>query len=245
MNVPLDTRHVPNNESRDIFAVSNSSQPLGLYTLPLPPGQCFVVHTPIKACSWVNCASPAMPVTNSGTLVLLVPCLDHSQQQPCPTYQFDYQHIGLDLEYFPCNLSEPQTLDNNMSTATAASQATAPNELPTMANGGISPSTFVSPTIIGSQTQSPTSPLAAHYSPPYPLSPEAHQGLQAPPCHQSQRPACPLLNCSTTFKRAHELNRHVATVHGLKENCPYNSCRYKTGRKDKMVEHARKMHGKA
>lgn len=243
MNVLLDTRHALDNESGDIFAFSNSSQPPSLYTLPLPPGQCFVAHTPIEACSWMNCALPAMPVTNSAAIVLLVPCLDQSQQQVCPTYQFEYQHIALDLEYLPYNLPEPQTL-GNMSMATTASQATPPNELPTMSSGGILPPNSFSPTIIGSQTQSRTSPLPAHYSPPHPLSPEAHQGLQALPYHQSRRHACSLPNCGTTFKRTQELKRHIATVHGMKKNCPYNSCRYKTGRKDKMVEHARKMHGK-
>ncbi|KAN0111038.1 hypothetical protein V8E51_007425 [Hyaloscypha variabilis] len=245
MNVPLDTRHAPSHENGDAYLLSNPSQSITLYNLPSPPSQCFVVHTPIEASSAVNFASPAMTVTNNGTLVLFVPFLDYSQQQSCQTYQFEYQHIGLDPEYFPCNLSEPQTLDNNMWMATATSQATPPSELPTMANGGITTSTFISPTIIRSQTQSPTSPLIARYSPPYPLSPEADQGLQAPACHQSQRPACPLPHCGTTFKRTHELKRHIATVHGLKKNCPYNPCRYKTGRKDKMVEHERKMHGKA
>lgn len=240
----LDTRPAPSNESGDIFTFSNSSQPPSLYTLLLPPGQCFVVHTPIKACSWMNCASPAMPVTNSTTILLLVPCLDQSQQQVCPANHFEYQRIGLDLEYIPCNLSEPQTLDN-MSMATADSQATLPNELPTVSNVGILPSNYFSPTIIESQTQSPTSLLSAHDSPLYPLPPEAHQGLQALPCYQSQRHACSLPNCSTTFKRVHELKRHIATVHGTKKNCPYNPCRYKTGRKDKMAEHARKMHGQA
>jgi len=245
MSFPLDTRHAPNHESGDAFLLSNPSQPITPYTLSLPPGQFFLVHTPVEAYSSVNFASPTMPVTNSGTLVLCVPCLDYPQQLLCQMYQFECKYIRLDPEYLPCDLSELQALDNNMWMATAVSQATPPNELSTRANDGIPPSLFVSPTITGSQTQSPTSPLVACYSPSYPLSPEVHQGLQAPPRHQSQRPACPLLNCGTTFKRAYELKRHVATVHGLKENCPYNPCRYKTGRKDKMVEHARKMHGEA
>jgi hypothetical protein len=243
MNVPLTTKPALNNESGESCALSDPSQPLSLYTLPLTPGQCFVIHTPVNACLGIR-ALPAMPVNNNGTLFMLAPCLDHSQQRSCATFQFEYQHIGLDLECLPCNLTEPQTLDNNMWMATAASQATPPNELLSMANGGIPPSTFLSPTITRSQAQSPTSLLAAQDSALDPLSPEAYKGLQPRPDRQSQRPACPLLNCGTTFKRAHELKRHIATVHGLKENCPYNSCRYKTGRKDKMVEHARKMHRK-
>jgi hypothetical protein len=242
MAEPLDTIHVPNTESGDIFAFSNSSQPL-IYTSPLPPSQCFVVHTPINAYPRANYASPAIPVTNSGALLRLVPCPRHLQHQAC-SYQFEYQHIGLDL-VFPYDLSELQILDDNMSMATAVSQVTRPNELQTMANDDIPPSKLVFPTIIGSQMQSPTTSLAEHYYPSHPLSPEAYQGLQALPCHQSQRPACPELNCGKTFKRAYELKRHVDTVHGRKENCPYNACRYKTGRKDKMEEHARKVHGKA
>jgi uncharacterized C2H2 Zn-finger protein len=228
---------VSNNESSDIFVLSNPSQPLSQCALPLPLDHHFLVHTPTKAGSWVNCSWPAMPVTNSGTVVLLVPCLNCSHQ-PFPTNQFDFQDIGLDLEY------SPQTLDNYTSTTTVASQALPPHELPNMATSSISPSIFDSHAISSHQTPSSTSSFTTQYS-PYSLSLEAASGLPASPYHKSQTPACPLLNCGATFKRIHDLKRHVDTVHGPKQDCPHSYCPYKTGRKDKMLEHVRKMHGKA
>lgn len=243
MDVLFDAMPVSNNESSDTFVLSNPSQPLSECALPLPLDHHFLVQAPTKAGSWVNCSSPAMPVTNTGTVVLLVPCLNCSQQ-PFPTNQFDFQDIGLDQEYFPGNLSEPQTLDNYIRTATPALQALPPAELSTVAIGGMPSSTFDCPAVIGPQTPQPTNSFAAgHYS-DAPSSPSL-EGLQASPCHKDQRSECPLLNCEATFKRVHDLKRHIDTVHGVKDSCPYSSCRFKTGRKDKMAEHARKMHGKA
>ncbi|KAE8442814.1 hypothetical protein EG329_002786 [Mollisiaceae sp. DMI_Dod_QoI] len=241
MNVPLDMRHTPTSESEDISAFSNSSQPLNLYTLPFPPDQYFGVHTPFQSCSW-----PPMPVTNSGTLIIFVPYLDHSHQQPYPTYQLSYQHTEHDLKPIHYNPSSSPPLSNHLSTTPAPSPATSPNELFPMADSGIS-----------------TNPLTTNYphTPTYPQSPPQspspntlldlslnHPSPPPPPHHQTQtqtqnpKPTCPLPTCNATFKRIPDLQRHISTIHGLKSPCPHNSCLYQTGRKDKMMEHIRKMH---
>ncbi|KAH9215798.1 hypothetical protein DL95DRAFT_388433, partial [Leptodontidium sp. 2 PMI_412] len=81
-------------------------------------------------------------------------------------------------------------------------------------------------------------PLPTHRPAQYSPSPVEPHELQSFTHQHIQRYVCSQPNCSTTFKRVHELKRHIATIHGRKEHCPYTPCGYKTGRKDKMVEHA-------
>jgi len=241
MDVLYDERDAPDNESGYFFAFSNSSQPLNQYTLPLPLGQYFVVHAPTEVCSRVSHAPLAMPVSTIGTIFHLVPCLNCSQTQ-IQTGQFDCQDIGLGIEYFPCNPSKPQTTDDYISMSTASSQPLQSTELPTITNSGILTSGFDSPTM-GTQTQHTASSFATN-TPAYPPMPEESQTLQPSPSHRHSKSTCHECDCGATFKRASDLKRHVATVHGQKQECPYSYCQYRTGRKDKMLEHARKMHGK-
>ncbi|KAH6715441.1 hypothetical protein BKA61DRAFT_673401 [Leptodontidium sp. MPI-SDFR-AT-0119] len=189
-----------------------------------------------------------MPATDGCTLVLLVPCLDHFRRQVCQICQLTHQHIGSNLEYLSHDISKPQTVYNTWvpeAASEAASEATLRNDLLILADSDFLPPRFSAPTTTEPQTQSGMTPLPTHHPAQYSPSPEEPHELQSFTHQHIQRYACSQPNCSTTFKRVHELKRHIATIHGRKEHCPYTPCGYKTGRKDKMVEHARKIHGGA
>ncbi|KAH7408931.1 hypothetical protein BKA64DRAFT_663845 [Cadophora sp. MPI-SDFR-AT-0126] len=244
MDVPSSTWPTRTNQSGDAFACTNPPQYLSLQALPLPSSQCHLLGTDIKPCSVMNYSSPTMPATDGCTIVLLVPSLDQSRRQDCPICQLKCQHIRSNYEYLSHDLSKPQTVHGTW-VSEATSEATLQNDFLSLADSNFLPPSFSIPIVFEPQSQSIATSLPTHYLPQNSPSPEEPHELQPNPHQQGRRHACSQPNCSASFKRVYDLKRHIATIHGRKDHCPYASCDYETGRKDKMVEHAKRIHGAA